>query len=192
MIHTLKSTALALVTAGLFAPQASAEDIKWGGQVTVSIPGGKTGDAQHLDGKPGFGLGVHAFIHLKEGHALVPRFDYILYSNSSPDPNHWAPGVELKNRLMLLGADYQYHFAGKPGQGFYALAGLAYGDMQYKLEGHGGSLDYSSSKPVLAVGGGYQFNPKVGLELRYLNASFEPNGVSMSAPSLNATLMVRF
>lgn len=192
MTHTLKFTALALMTASLFSPRASAQDLKWGGQFTVSVPQGDNGDAQNLDGKPGFGLGVHVLVDLKNGHALLPRFDYLMYSNGSPDPNHWAPGVALKYRLMMLGADYQYHFHGKPGQGPYVLGGLAYGDMEYKAERGGASITASDKAPVFALGGGYQFSPRLGVEFRYLNATFKPNGVSMSAPSLNATLMVRF
>lgn len=192
MSISLRSLPLSVLILGLISPLASAQDLKWGGQLTLSLPQGDTGNKQNLDGKPGFGLGFHALVDLKNGHAIVPRFDYLMYANGSPDPNHWAPGVELKNRLMMLGVDYQYHFTGKLDQGPYLLGGLAYGDMEYKAEKGGASIAASAKAPVLALGGGYQFSPRVGLELRYLSATFKPNDVSMTAPSLNASLFLRF
>lgn len=175
-------TRLALLSALLAAAAfpASSQEAKFGGQLTLSKPQGDLDTA--VDGKLGYGLGVHVFVGLKDGHALVPRFDYIEHKNS-------RYGFDYTYKTMKLGADYNYFVSKKTNEGFYLIAGLSYNSI--KLDYPGGSSDTKSNLGY-GAGLGYMFTPHLGCELKYETVSYSTGGDDFKAPTLNLSFLARF
>ncbi len=189
LVHILPALALALAA----SPLAQAQDFHVGGQVTLSKPMGDLGGSDYLDGKTGLGFGIHSLIGLNNGHAIVPRFDFITYKRSV----HTADGdADFKVNTMMLGVDYNYFVSGKANEGLYLGGGLGYGSTKFEVSS--GPVSVSDTPKSIYVAGivGYMFTPNIGAELRYVSASYEPEALGMkdtvSSPVLNATFVVRF
>lgn len=184
-----------------------AQDTKAGFQITISNPQGDLADL--VDNNPGLGIGGHLFVDLKDGHALVPRIDYTSYSKSlnalylGYDSSYDYYATKVKVSTLSLGVDYNYFLSGRANRGLYVAAGVAYvhGKVTvdadaYDSYGYAGSGSDSESKSALgySFGGGYMFNPNVGLEVKYNHVSFDTGvyGYNFDAPSLNASFVCRF
>jgi opacity protein-like surface antigen len=198
----LSRISLAAIAALSLSGVAQAQDVNFGAQVILSQPQGDLGDSDLMDGKMGFGLGFHALVDLKGGHAIVPRLDYVTYKRSEA-----VLGVDFdyKANILTLGADYNYYINGKANEGFYVLAGLGFASGKFEMtNSFMSALNVSSSKSTLyfQVGAGYMFTPNVGAELRYQSAQFSDVDVNvggytvavgdLSAPSIQASVMFRF
>lgn len=184
-----KTLILALGASLLVPAMASAQDLKFGGQLTLSSPQGDLGKKDALDGKLGYGLGGHLQMDLGKGHTIVPRVDYTMFKRS-------VDGVDLKYNTLTAGADYQYFLGGKANEGCYVGAGLAWASTQFKAEFPGSAEgNHSETKNALQLGAGvgYMFTPTMGAELRYTTATYRSAGESnFKGDTLNASFLVRF
>jgi opacity protein-like surface antigen len=168
----MKLRTLAMLAAVLAAPALSAQEgPRFGLQAGLNIPQSDLKDA--VDSKLGFNIGAHGTFDLRGGHMLRPRLDYTWFPEYSVGGGGASASFKFSN--ISLGADYLYFVEGKP-QGFYFTGGLAL--MHWKEEVSAsipGYLSYSASETTnklgLAAGVGYQFNPTVGAEVRYLKSS---------------------
>lgn len=173
---------------------AQAQDVHFGAQATLALPQGDMGKSDYLDGKLGYGLGIHALVPLQGGHALVPRLDYTMYKRSLEGD------ADLKVNVLAIGGDYNYFISEKPGDGFYVLAGLGYSSMKWEISSGPFSINETKGTYYLAAGGGFQFTPNVGVELRYTHAKYTDLGSSISpsikedvtGPAINASVFFRF
>ncbi len=154
----------------------SAQDFRFGGQATLALPQGDLDDL--MDGKVGYGLGAHLFIGLRDGHALVPRIDYTLFKRSEGS-------MDIELTALNLGADYNWFASGKAGEGFYALAGVAFSSGRLEVTGFGSD---SEGSLAASVGAGFMFNRNLGAELRYTHAKYD----DMKAPAIQGSFLFRF
>lgn len=186
--------ALALVAAPAFA-----QDARFGLQGGISLPQGDVKDA--VDSKMGFGLGAHVAIDLKGGHVLRPRLDYTSIKGSvSESIGGYSANFDNTVTTTTIGVDYNYYVSGKATQGFYLLAGLGYANT--KLESSGSAnimgfvINFNESETegalALAVGGGFQFTPMVGAELRYTTTKPDFAGESIKNEAINLGVTFRF
>ncbi len=185
----LSRIALTAITLAAFSGVAQAQDYKFGGQIHISKPQGDLDTI--LDGKVGYGLGAHMLLDLKQGHAIVPRLDYLMFKRSEVVPGFGS--VEVKPSLLSLGADYNYYVSGKTNSGFYLTAGLAYvrGKIEATVPGLGTDSE-TKSTVGLGLGMGYMFTPNLGAELKYNHAKFTFEGDDLSSPTINASFVFRF
>ncbi len=189
--------ALPAIALSTFTGGAQAQDFRAGGQLTLSIPQGDLGDSDALDGKLGYGLGLHGFWGFGGGHAILPRLDYTMYKKTD-----WQgeAGVDFKVNDLKVGADYNFYLSGRAGEGFYFLGGLGYSSLKWEAASGPVSLSETKGTFYLAAGGGFMFTPHVGAELRYTHAKYTGVGSSlpgfsgedMTGPAISASLLVRF
>jgi len=174
-------TALALATV-----VGQAQDVKPGVQFTLSFPQGDLAD--FVDDAPGVGIGGHLFIDMKGGHALVPRIDYTAYRKDYYDG-------EGRFSTLSFGLDYNYFLERRANRGLYLAAGAAITRGKVEWRDHYDAyydVSYNDTALGFSFGGGYRFNPNIGVELKYNTVSFDKYGYSVDAPSLNASLVCRF
>jgi opacity protein-like surface antigen len=185
----------------LVATCIQAQDAHFGFQLTGSIPQGDMGNSDNLDGKIGYGLGIHCLVPFSEGHAIVPRLDYTMYKNNSDvTVGNTLYGYDLKVNVLAVGADYNYFVSRKANDGFYVLAGLGYSSLKWEVDTPIGNYNETKGTFYLAAGLGYMFTPNVGAEIRYTHASYSDIGSSSnsgykqdeSGPALNVSLLFRF
>jgi len=200
--------ALFLISAATFV---NAQDARFGLQATLSKPQGDMGDANRLDGKLGYGLGLQISVDLKGGLVIVPRFDYTTYKRSASETTHYPVvdltlDTELKASILYVGADFNYYTNGKSNIGFYLLAGLGYSSGKFettitgKAQNEYGNItnigisdSTTSGAFYIAAGAGYSFNKNIGTEIRYIGLNkYSDNGTDMASPSLNISLVARF
>lgn len=164
---------------------AQAADTMFGGQLTLSKPQGDLGDSQRLDGKIGYGLGVHALVDLKNGHAILPRFDYTSYKRS-------GNGLDLVPKVWNYGVDYNYYINGKTNEGLYLAAGVGYSIARAELREGSFFAGFSKESFSLDAGVGYMFTPNFGGELKYNHASYDfAIAGKMTVPAINLSFIAR-
>ena len=187
----------------LAASTLNAQDNKFGFQATVSRPAGDVGDSDLMDGRLGYGLGLHGLIVLGGGVAIVPRIDYIAYKRD------WTRNAVInedeKVNILSGGADFHYYFGGEANQGFYVLGGVGYasGKFESTYSSNGLVLSASATKGAIYLqgGAGVQFNPNIGVECSYQTLTFSDVETTylgytsrrdVSSPSLRASLVLHF
>ncbi len=173
---------------------AQAADFKVGVHGGFSLPQGKVGNSDNLDGKMGFTLGGNLQFDLGKGHAITPRLDVTAYSKNKSEDGH---SFDYNVTNTTLGADYNYFVDGKVGQGFYLIGGLGFA--QVKFEAKWGPLSVSTTPKAfqLALGAGYQFNTNLHTDLRYTSVDVEPDfgggdKEKITCPAINVTVGYRF
>lgn len=182
----MNARALALTLVALATPALSGQEAtRFGLQAGLAIPQTDLKDA--VDSKTGFNIGAQVTFDLRGGHMLRPRLDYTWF----PDYSQSIAGdsITIKLTRTALGLDYLYFVDGKP-QGLYLTAGLA--AVQWKMEidvtllgiGSGSNSD-TTNKLALAAGLGYQFNPTVGADLRYIKGNAWEGDVDMIQVGVN-------
>lgn len=192
--------ALALLAASSFA---QAEDTRFGLQATVSKPSGDVGDENWMDGKLGYGIGMHLLVDLGGGIAIVPRIDYTIYKNDRTIGGLVKEDANLK--ILSGGADFHYYFGREASQGFYVLGGLGYASGKFETEYSSPlivlSADGSKGAFYVQAGAGIQFTRNFGVEVRYQSLEFKDVDTTVmgltsrqdvSCPSLQASVVVRF
>lgn len=175
----------------------SAQGVQMGGQLTVSSPQGDLAKKEFLDGEIGYGAGLHIFVPIKGGSAIVPRLDYTLYKRTQEVQD---VDIDYKINTLMVGADYEYFVSGKAGDGFYLSLGLGYSSLKWEISTGAGSINETKGTLYLAGGAGYAFGRNAGLELRYVHAKYTGLGSSLDSsisedrtgPSINLSLMLRF
>ena len=196
----MKSTRLAfaaVVALALPGTAISAQDLRFGGQITIAKPQSDFDTA--MDGKLGYGLGVHAFLPFSNGHALVPRIDY-LQCKRSGHAEFAATSIDWENKwtLLTVGADYNYFVSGKANHGFYLLGGLGYLSWKASVTATVIGADpvapesFSTGTIYLDAGVGYAFTPNLGAELKYNHAKITVDGEEGKIPSIQASFVFRF
>lgn len=186
------NTTSALVSGAALMVLASAplaaQELHYGGQVTVSLPASGLGNSDFLDSKVGGGVGAHMLIGFSGGHALVPRVDYTAYKNSG--------NGDAKAQMFQAGVDYDYYISRKVNDGFYLGAGVGYGSTKFQQNTPLGQLNDTPDNVYGAAQVGYMFTPNLGVEVRYTYAQYKPefNGskASIDAPTANASFVFRF
>lgn len=158
-----------------------AQEVKIGGQLTVVKAQGDLG--AELDNQIGFGGGVHFFVEIGNGSAILPRIDFTQIKKS-------FDGYSEKFTQIGVGADYNFFFKRKANEGLYFLVGLGYAS---------GKVDFSTANAVatnttyyLQAGLGYSFTQNVGAEIRYQHVKYEFDYQDFSAPSVQAGIIFRF
>ncbi len=169
MSRAIRSVALSAAALVLGSGSAKAEEPRYGFQLHASLP---TGDLKNaVDNKPGAGLGAHVTFDLGGGHVLRPRVDAVFF------PEGAFNGFKTKAHELSLGGDYLYFPGGKPA-GLYLTAGVGLHrwtvDTTTPAVGStpGTSGTQSSTRFGYAAGVGFNFNPSVGAELRYVSTHY--------------------
>jgi opacity protein-like surface antigen len=176
--HTLPL--LALVAAPAFA-----QGVHFGLQAGISLPQGDVKDA--VDSKMGLSIGLNLGVELNGGHVLRPRLDYTSTKGTPADL-----GIDHTVTTTAIGADYNYFVSGKAAEGFYLIGGLGFATTKSELSAFGMSVSESKSAMSLALGGGYQFNSLVGMELRYTTTKPDFDGESIKNDAINLGVTFRF
>lgn len=182
-MNRTKTTLFLAVLTMLGASTMQAADTTFGFQITASKPQSDLDD--FVDGKIGYGGGIHALVDLSNGHGIVPRIDYTVYKESTHN-------LETKFSALNIGADYNYYISQRTGEGFYLLGGLGYSSG--KFETSYVTLSSSETKGALYIqaGLGMTFTKNVGAELRYQHVNYSFEGETMFAPSVQASFFLRF
>ena len=158
----------------------AAADTSFGLQAGVLMP---TGDLAKLTGDSvGMSIGAHLLVDLGGGHTVRPRLDFASF-----------PGQTgyFKFQSFSGGADYVYFTQAKLNQGYYLVAGAGIAANSYETFEPLYSRSYNN--PYLALGAGYQFNARIGLEFRYLSSRFtDALGGTSSVNSLGLNGTFRF
>jgi opacity protein-like surface antigen len=188
-----------LVLLALAGPVSSAAEAHFGGQLTAVWPQSDLGGKGWMDGKVAPSLGVHLLVDMEDGNALVPRLDYTLHSRSLNTVDNLK--ADRKADVWNLGVDYNYFFSGRASEGFYLTAGLGYASAKFQIDDAGETYRPTKGAVAYALGAGYQFNPNLGLEVRYTASRFNDvaygpalarQSVDVNAPALTASLLFRY
>jgi len=179
----------------------------FGFQATVARPAGDMTSKDWMDGKYGYGVGVHGLLDLGGGIALVPRIDYTRYKEDQTLTGTLGlVKEEAKIEILSGGVDLNFYLSGEARKGFYVLGGLGYArgkfERTYNPDAIPGSVAETKSSLYLQAGIGLNFTPNIGLECRYQALKFKNVETSVldvpvsrediNCPSLQATLLVRF
>lgn len=127
-------------------------------------------DWKSTDDGTAFDLGFHVSFNLQNGRMIRIRVDDTLSSGTTPiDYGNQRVSVTT---IGVLG-EYLYHLK-RVNQGLYLMAGLGFEETKVDGDGAYSSISASDTKGAFAwdAGVGYQFTPRVGLDLRY--ASSQP------------------
>ncbi len=162
----------------LLAVPAMAQDVHFGFHAGLNFPMGGGSNINGtsgfdisakdaVDSKIGFAIGIDVPINFNGGHSIRPRLDYTTNSGSASSSLFPSGGVDGKVTSTFLGADYLYHFSGKADNGGYLAAGLGMANTKLEFSGGGSSIDDNKSAFAWTLGGGWQFTPMFGAELRY-------------------------
>lgn len=150
--------ALALASGSL-----PAQEVQYGGQFTASLPGSTLGGSHWLRHQTGAGAGVHGFIAMKDGFALVPRIDYARYEKNP-----------LTVQVVQLGVDFDSFFSDRAGDGPYIGGGLNFAQARLELSGGGAAARATPKAPGASALGGWMFTRHLGAEWRWSWSKFKP------------------
>jgi hypothetical protein len=167
---------LALVAAPAFAQEAH-----FGLQAGLSLPMADLKAKDQADAKMGYTLGLNVGLEFNGGHVVRPRLDYTTH-----DSNY--SGLKITN--TAFGVDYNYFVGGKAAQGFFVIGGLGYAKTKVEFS----TMNESKSALALAVGGGFQFTPLIGMDLRYTTTkpTFDGTSEAFKNDALNLGVTFRF
>lgn len=118
-----------------------------------------------LDGKQGFGLGIHGLHRRGLQHTSRTRLDWNVWGQG-PAVN----GVQTQVSHYNLAFDHLYHFDNRD-QGPYLLGGLGAVRWFTEQESALGSVRSHTTKLGVTAGGGWQFTRNLGAEARVLVSS---------------------
>ena len=144
----------------------SAQDVRFGVQAAVVLPGSNLSD----DANAGLALGGHARWAFQRGNGVIARADATFYGQNG--------GTNVTD--LAFAADYTYHLSGHQ-TGPYILAGLS--QHNYHTSFPDGSMDNNGLG--LDLGAGYDLDRNLGLQARVTSNNF--NGFTYSALNLGAT-----
>jgi|GEM_PF-1570893 hypothetical protein len=154
----------------------------------------------------GYGLGLQTGFDVKAGQAIVPRLEYLRFTDSSSVADNYGNSIDLSATIncFSLGADYDYYFGGETDHGFYVLGGLGVAHASIAVSGSTfyGS-DRTTSQQTVAypeAGAGYQITPHLGVEILYKALDFKDVNIAIAGQvvgysftsSLQASVVVRF
>lgn len=135
------------------------------GQVTVNQPTQDLDTA--MDGKQGFGLGIHWLSQRGLQHTSRTRFDWNVWGQGPA-----VAGVKTQVSNYHLAFDHLYHFDNRD-QGPYLVGGL--GAVRWFSEQTSvlGSVRSHTTKLGITAGAGWQFTRNLGAEARVLVSSMD-------------------
>jgi hypothetical protein len=193
------SYARTLLCLTLGACLQAAPPAHFGGAVHLNVP---LSDLKaDLHDKLGFGGSFQVSFELGERGMVRPRVDVDYFPVSSHDRANSNYREEVGLSAFGLGADWLYAFSGDRSRGAYGLAGL--GVLQwyqtFSATDHSSHTTWSSSdhkrnrtSPWLALGLGYQINPRLGVELRGVVSHYDgPEVGGLQAPSVDLPTTMR-
>lgn len=154
--------ALCALTLGLPA-MARPFDIQ--AQVTVNQP---TQDLKTaLDGKQGYGIGIHSLHRHGFHHTSRTRFDWNVWGQGNA-----VAGVKTTVSNYTLAFDHLYHFEDRD-QGPYLVGGLGAVRWFTERQMAAGTLRNHVTKLGVTGGAGWQFNRNFGVEARLFVSSID-------------------
>ena len=156
----------ALIATGLATMPAVAAEPGFGGQFNLAFPTGREADRDHLDGKPGLGLGIQVPIEFDGGRVLKPRLDYLAFSRNSQ-------GTSYRQNSLVALAEYNHYFSGINRDGAYLIGGLGFHSTERKVSGNFQNLGLpaasrTSTGLAYDLGLGLALNRTAALEIRFL------------------------
>jgi len=156
----------ALIAAGLAAIPAVAAEPGFGAQFNLAFPMGREADRDHMDGKPGLGLGLQVPIDFEGGRVLKPRLDYLAFSRN-------AQGASYRQNSLVALAEYNHYFGGTSREGAYLIGGLGFHSTERKVSSNFRGLGLpaasrTSTGLAYDLGLGLALNRSTALELRFL------------------------
>jgi hypothetical protein len=174
----VRPTALCALALGL--PLAAGNfDVQ--AQVTLNQP---TQDLKTaLDGKQGFGLGLHGLHRRGLHHTSRTRFDWNVWGQG-PAVN----GVKTQVSNYTLAFDHLYHVEDRD-QGLYLVGGLGAVRWFSEQESSLGSIRSHTTKLGVTAGAGWQFTRNLGAEARVLVSSINR---TYDSTLLQGALVFRF
>jgi hypothetical protein len=105
--------------------------VDFGLQAQLMIPGGDL--TNQVGSGNALGLGAQVRWDLSRGHAVVARVDRVEFSGTRTFDLYDGYGfpvgttsADAKQTIISLGADYNYYFSRKVGEGFYLGGGLGF------------------------------------------------------------------
>ena len=160
----MRGISAALCALSLALP-LGASDFQVRGQVTLNQP---TQDLKTaLDGKLGYGLGIHGLHRHGFQHTSRTRLDWNVWGQGNP-----VKGVKTQVSNYHLAFDHLYHFDDRD-HGAYLVGGLGAVRWFTERETVLGANRSHTTKLGITGGAGYQFNRNLGLEGRVLVSSID-------------------
>jgi hypothetical protein len=150
-------------------------------QVTLNQPTQELKTA--LDGKQGFGLGIHWLHRHGIQHTSRTRLDWNVWAQGAA-----VNGVKTQVSNYTLAFDHLYHFDRRD-QGPYLLGGLGAVRWFTERESVLGSARSHTTKLGISAGAGWQFNRNLGAETRVLVSSIDR---TYDSTLLQAAVVLRF
>ncbi len=167
---------------------AAANPVHYGFSAQVNFPLADLDTDIH--GKVGAGASFQVSIETSGRTIIRPRLDI----DTFPVSEHARPFTTFRDRVDLssvgLGADFLYSFNGRNDQGLYGLGGIG---VQRWIQSrssrdteshwdtwHNDDTLHNRTTPWLALGLGYQFNPIVGLETRFVGSKYDALDITTS------------
>jgi len=181
------------------AATVSAQEFRFGAQVSLALPLGDAGEKIFLNHRPGLGLGLHGLWSFHPRMALMPRVDVTLYQRDD-DGNGVLP-VSFKGSMTLkdikVGVDYNIVFSNPA---IYGIAGLGYSSFEWAIISTDTVLTRENKGAIyFSLGVGYTMLEHFLAELRYTHASYTDVGSSsgfkgntFTAPAVSLSLLWRY
>ncbi|HJW32478.1 MAG TPA: hypothetical protein VJ505_03840 [Holophagaceae bacterium] len=171
----------AVLLSALLATVGSAQEIRWGLQAHGTFPKGDL--AKELDDATGLGGGLHMLVDFGGISAIRPKVEVLAFKMGRN-----ASGTDTRVEGRRFGVDYLFFPAESTTSGFYLLAGLDYTRWETEHTSAGGYLRATHGALGGELGGGYQFNRLVGLELSAFQSKFQSNLGAAKGITLGVTL----
>jgi len=195
----MKKLAASIFVFACAAPTISAQEFRFGAQVSTATPFGDAGEKDILNHRPGIGLGLHGLWNFYPGHALVPRIDVTLYQRDVDGNDFFAlpfrKSITLKD--IKVGVDYNIAINNA---GLYGIAGAGYSSFEWPINVDSVLVRENKGTMYLSIGAGYNMTKHFLAEARYTHASYSgvgsssgvPGGKTFTAPAVVAALLWRY
>lgn len=171
----------AVLLSALLVTVGSAQELRWGIQAHGTFPKGEM--AKELDDATGLGGGIHMLVDLGGLSAFRPKAEVLAFKAGAN-----AAGVDTRIEGRRFGVDYLFFPAETTVAGFYLLAGVDYTRWETQHTLAGSSQRETHGAWGGELGGGYQFNRLLGMEVSAFQSRFRPGQGVAKGLSLGLTL----
>ncbi len=171
----------AVLLTALLATFGSAQEVRWGLQAHGTFPKGDLAEA--LDDATGLGGGIHMLLDFGGLQALRPKVEVLAFKTGAD-----ASGLDTRINGRRAGVDYLFFPAESTTGGCYIFIGVDY--TRWETERTGGTALVRETHGAWGgeLGGGYQFNRMLGLELSAFQSRFRADPAVAKGISLGITL----
>ncbi len=171
----------AVLLSALLATAGSAQELRWGIQAHGTFPKGEL--AKALDDATGLGGGLHMLVDFGGISALRPKVEVLAFKAGAN-----AVGVDTRIEGRRFGVDYLFFPQETTISGFYLFVGGDYTRWETEHTSAGISQRETHGSWGGSMGGGYQFNRLLGMELSAFQSRFQPGAGVAKGLSLGVTL----